>query len=195
MRLESDHPIQCRCGQFVGMLSAGARFTRAICYCRDCQAYASALGEQEGILDAFGGTGIVASLQQWVRVTGGVERLACLSLSDRGLLRWYADCCNTPIANTPRDPKLSYVGIVHNCLSRGARPVDDVFGPSAIAINVGSAKAAVPSSGIRTLTASVRIIGRVMRARMNGSWRQSPFFGSDSRPVVKPRVLAALARS
>ena len=88
------------------------------CYCRDCQAFAHALGNPGAILDKLGGTDIVATLQQYVTFTKGTEALACLSLSERGLLRWYANCCNTPIANTARNPKLSYVGLVHTCLAR-----------------------------------------------------------------------------
>ncbi len=162
---------------------------RAICYCRDCQAYAEALGEPEKILDTNGGTDVVASLQEHVRLTAGVDRLACLSLTERGLLRWYADCCGTPIGNTPRDPKLPYVGFVHSCLGRDARLLDATFGPPELVTNVDSARGAVASSGFRTLTATLRIIARLMRARLSGSWRHSPFFGSDLRPIVTPRVL------
>ena len=80
------------------------------CYCRDCQAYAHALGNAGAILDDLGGTDIVASLQQHVMLSQGTDALACLSLSDKGLLRWYASCCNTPIANTARNHKLSERG-------------------------------------------------------------------------------------
>jgi hypothetical protein len=34
-----------------------------------------------------------------------------MRLSDKGLLRWYARCCNTPIANTPANYKASFAGI------------------------------------------------------------------------------------
>jgi hypothetical protein len=97
----------------LGVVSQTARTTRATCYCRDCQAYAHALGNPESVLDHIGGTDIVATLQQHVTLTRGAESLACLSLSERGILRWYAGCCNTPIANTARSPKMSYVGLVH----------------------------------------------------------------------------------
>ena len=189
MTLVKDHPIRCRCGQVQGVLSAGAPFTRAVCYCRDCQAYARALGDAGRTLDANGGTDIVATLHKFVRFTSGTERLACLSLTPRGLLRWYAACCDTPIANTPRDSRLSYAGLVHTGLSRETRSLDADFGLQMLAINAKSAQGTVPSSGIRTITATLRIMGRVMRARMDGSWRQSPFFDSELRPVANPRII------
>lgn len=190
MKLANDHRLQCRCGNLRGTLAAGAKFTRARCYCRDCQAYARALGEPQTVLDEKGGTDIVASLPRFVRFGSGNERLACLSLSERGLLRWYADCCRTPIANTPRDPKISYVGLVSACLG-DPRALDAVFGPPVLAINSESATGPVPTSGFRIATATARIIGRVMGARMSGAWRENPFFDSDLRPVSRPRVLDA----
>lgn len=190
MRLATEYPLRCACGRLKGTLAAGAKYMRAVCYCRDCQAYAEALGEPGKVLDANGGTDVVASLQAHVRFTDGAGQLACLSLTERGLLRWYAACCDTPIANTPRDPKISYVGIIHTALGRDARRLDSTFGPPRLATNVGTARGAVASSGIRTLTATLRIITRVVRARIDGSWRRSPFFDNDLRPVVKPRVSA-----
>lgn len=191
MKLARDHPIQCRCGKLRGTLAAGAKLTRAVCYCRDCQAYARALGEPRAILDANGGTDIVASLQEFVRFAEGKERIACLSLSKQGLLRWYSDCCDTPIANTPRHPKLPYVGLVHSCLGGDPRELDALFGPPVLAINTDSATGPVPASGFRTLTATVRIIGRLLGARITGSWRASPFFDRDLRPISVPHVLVA----
>jgi len=189
MKLATHYPLECACGRLKGTLAAGAKYMRAVCYCRDCQAYAESLGEPGKVLDANGGTDVVASLQAYVRFTDGIGQLACLSLTGRGLLRWYASCCNTPIANTPRDPRISYVGIIHTALGRDEGRLDATFGPPRLATNVDSARDAVASNHIRTLTATLRIIARVAQARLNGSWRRSPFFGSELRPLVNPRVL------
>jgi hypothetical protein len=51
-----------------------------------------------------------------------------MSLGPKGLLRWYADSCRTPIGNTPRNPKLSYVGLVHGCLVGTPAEMDAVGG-------------------------------------------------------------------
>jgi Family of unknown function (DUF6151) len=195
MKLSANHTIQCRCGQLKGTLAAGSDYTRAVCYCRDCQAYAEALGDAAGTLDAQGGTDIVASLQRQVRFTDGIDKLACLSLTERGLLRWYASCCNTPIGNTPRDPKLSYVGLVHTALGRDARSLDSTVGPPRLSTNVDKARGTVSSSssGLRTLTETLRIIARLMRARFSGAWRQTPFFDAELRPIASPRVLRSSA--
>ncbi len=64
----------------------------------------------------MGGTDVVATLPRHVRFTQGIEALACMSLSETGMLRWYARCCNTAIGNTPRNFKVSHVGLIHICL-------------------------------------------------------------------------------
>src|ERR1700741_1590175 len=158
MKLAHNHPIQCRCAQVRGELRAGAIFTRAVCYCLDCQAYADVLGDPDRVLDTNGGTDIVASLQQYVRFSAGSERLGCLSLRARGMLRWYASCCNTPIANTARDPRLSYMGIVSSCLGRDAGSLDAAFGPPTVTYNAESATGDVPPDGWRTPAATLRIM-------------------------------------
>ena len=165
--------------------------TRAACYCRDCQAYAHALGNPGQVLDAQGGTDIVATLQQHLRFTEGIETLACLSLTEKGLLRWHASCCNTPIGNTARDPKLSYLGLVHSCLGPNPAALDADFGPSHIAISTQHAKGPVKASRLAFLSGTARIIGTVLWARLTGGWKRSPLFRHpDAQPVVPPRVLS-----
>jgi hypothetical protein len=186
VRLAQCHPISCRCGQLRGAVAVGAKVTRAVCYCRDCQAFAASLGEPAGMLDSKGGTDVVATLPRYVFFMAGAERLACLSLTDRGLLRWYASCCRSPIGNTPRNPRISYVGLVHSCLGRDPRSLDAAFGTPDFFTFAQHAKGPVRSSGLRMATATVRIAGRLLGARLDGSWRQSPFFDSDLKPVSTP---------
>ena len=186
MRLAEAHAIQCRCGQLHGTIAAGAKFTRAVCYCRDCQAFAAALGAPAGMLDAKGGTDVVATLPRYVSFTAGARRLACLSHSDRGLLRWYASCCRSPIGNTPRNPRISYVGLVHSSLGRDPRDLDDAFGPPELFTFGEHAKEPVPSSGLRTAAATIQIAFRLLGTQLDGSWRRTPFFDRDLKPVANP---------
>jgi hypothetical protein len=191
----TDHPLQCRCGRLAGVVAQAAKVTRATRYCRDCQAYAHALGNPKAILDRIGGTDIVATLQQHIGLTRGTESLACLSLSERGLLRWYAGCCNTPIANTTRNRKLSYVGLVHTCLGPSQHSLDAAFGPTSMPVNTKHAKAPVATNALSALTSIASIFASVARARLNGTYKQSPFFVAPlGKPLVAPRVLSAAER-
>ena len=74
-----------------------ASANQVVCYCKDCQMYALFLGRESDILDEHGGTHVLQLLPKNVAFTQGTEALACVRLSENGLLRWYASCCKTPI--------------------------------------------------------------------------------------------------
>lgn len=186
--------FHCRCGTLRGEIEPRDVYARATCYCRDCQAFARAL-DREDALDPGGGTDIVAMLPAGVRMTAGIDQLACLSLSPKGLLRWYARCCDTPLANTPRDPKLAYAGILAHCVEGDADALATAFGPSRIALNVKSARRQVPPTPLRTFAGVIRIMRGVLLARLRGRHRDNPFFSGDPpRPIVEPRVLTLAER-
>ena len=52
--------LACRCGTISGRAIKvyPHHGTRVVCYCKDCQAFAQALGGAETTLDAYGGTDI-----------------------------------------------------------------------------------------------------------------------------------------
>ena len=82
-------PFSCRCGQVRGEVGTDRTYVRATCYCKDCRAYAQWLGGP-GLLDDAGGVDVVAMAPSRVRFTAGEEQVACMSLSGRGIYRWYA---------------------------------------------------------------------------------------------------------
>ena len=108
-------PLRCACGSVQGEVDLDRAWTRVSCYCRDCQAFARFLG-RPGLMDAAGGSDIAAMAPDAVRFTAGLEHLACMSLGPNGLLRWYAHCCRTPLANLTRNPKFFYCGLATACL-------------------------------------------------------------------------------
>lgn len=190
-----SHPIRCRCGTLTGYVSHPGRARRGVCYCRDCQTYANFLNRKGGILDDMGGTDVVATLQKHVSLTRGIEALACVSLTRNGLLRWYAGCCDTPIGNTTRDFRLSYIGLVHTCLHDASGSMDSVFGPVRMRVNTKSAKGRVQPTPFGTLAAVLGLSSSLIRARLDGSYRRTPFFDPvQGAPVVSPRILTASER-
>jgi hypothetical protein len=165
-----------------------------VCYCRDCQAFARFLGTQ-GITDPDGGTEVVASLPKHVHLTSGLEALACLSLSEHGLLRWYASCCNTPIGNTPRNRKLPYAGLVHSCLEGAASSIAATFGTRRVAVNTQSAKNDVQSTPVASTFAVVGLMASAILDRLGGAYRNNPFFAADTgAPIRNIHVLSSAER-
>ena len=189
-----NHPLRCRCGSLQGYVVPSAAATRAICYCKDCQAYARFLGVP-GVVDSRGGTEVVASLPKHLHFTAGEQELACMSLSPRGLLRWYAKCCNTPIGNTPRNYKVSYVGLVHSCLETRSPPLNASFGPLRVAVNTRSALGKVRTTPVGTLIGVLRLMKSLLSARLSGAYKDNPFFlASSGIPIRQPHVLSEAER-
>lgn len=181
--------LRCRCGAVRGEMETARAYTRATCYCKDCRAFANFLAVP-GVLDASGGTDVIPIAPAAVRFTAGTEHVACMSLSPKGLLRWYADCCRTPLANTPREPKLPYVGMVTSCFDAAPQAVDAAFGPrDRIVLNTGSATAPVRATPLGFVTGGLHILAGIIGARLRRE-RGSPFFDANGRPLREPEVIS-----
>lgn len=190
-----NHPLRCRCGTLRGYVSHPEKVSRGVCYCKDCQAFAHFLGKTDDILDEMGGTDVIATLPKYLSFTQGFKTLACMSLTDAGMLRWYASCCNTPIGNTPRDFKTSHVGLIHTCLEDPSRSLESSFGPVRMRVNTKHAKGKPESMPISTVASILRFMGSLIRARLDGSYKSTPFFTPDrGTPVVPPKVLTSAER-
>jgi hypothetical protein len=192
-------PLRCRCGTVRGEMDTARAYARATCYCKDCRAFGTYLGVP-GVTDASGGVDIVAVAPAAVHFTAGREQVVCMSLSPKGLLRWYAACCRTPLANTPRDAKLPYAGMVSACFDATPAAVDAALGPrDRIMLNTQSATAPVRSTPFALALGGLRILAGVLGVKLRRE-RSSPFFEPDGRPLREPEVIsreqrAALERS
>jgi hypothetical protein len=185
------HPLQCLCGTIKGFVDEPQRANRAVCYCRDCQAFAHFLGKSDEILDELGGSEVIQVLPKNVTFTQGTEALACMRLTGKGLLRWYAGCCNTPIGNTLDNFKISFIGLVHTCLETPGRSLDDSFGPVRVWVNTKGAKGNPKPKTVGIGTTILWFLANVAKARIDGSYKQTPLFLVDKgTPIVSPRVLS-----
>lgn len=183
-----DHAVQCQCGHLQGQLSDTERCTRVRCYCRDCQAFAEFLGKSGEILDAQGGSDVVVSHPRQLRFTAGQDALVCMSLSDTGMLRWYASCCNSPIGNTARDPKGAFVGLISSFVARSEQELRAACGPVRMVSFPKQARGPVASTGWRAVRPMLGFIGQMLATRLSGSYRHSPFFDASGKPLAAPKV-------
>ena len=185
------HSIVCNCGKLKGQLKRTKDFNRCVCYCADCQAFARYLKREDEILDRIGGTSIIQTIPENVTFSQGMENLACIRLTDTGMLRWYAACCNTPIGNTFPNPKISFVGLIHNCLSSDRDSLDNVFGSVCMHLYTEDALGENKPKPKRLFSGTLRIVAMIIKARLNGSYKNNPFFSESSDvPVVIPKVLS-----
>jgi Family of unknown function (DUF6151) len=188
----TSHPLRCQCGTIQGAVANPENGNHCVCYCRDCQAFAHFLGKADAVLDQRGGSEIIQVPPKNLTFSQGFEALACMRLTEKGLLRWYAACCNTPIGNTLMTPKISFVGLVHNCLDSPGQSLDHSFGAVRARVNTKGAKGD-PKPEVGGQGAVIWwFITRVLKARLNGDYKRNPLFNPDTgKPVVTPRVLSA----
>ncbi|TDP78157.1 hypothetical protein EV672_1301 [Aquabacterium commune] len=142
-------PLRCQCGAVRGQVDLAQAYGRAVCYCKHCQAFARLLNQERAVLNRRGGTEIIATLPASIRFTAGLDQVACMSLTDKGPLRWYASCCQTPIGNTPKDARVAYVGVIRACLGSSPASIDQALGPVKIALNTKSARGGVSSFSVQ----------------------------------------------
>ena len=194
--MTNSHPLQCRCGTFRAEVAATPVSTRAVCYCRDCQAFARFLGPPPGMLDELGGTDIVAVRPRDVTFLSGIEQLACMSLSPHGTVRWFTACCRTPIGNTPRDRRVSHVGLIHTVLAVPGHDLGTSFGPVRMHVNRHGAHGIAPRTAPPAFAwALLRYGSGLAWSRISGRYRINPFFdASTGRPRSDPRVLSLAER-
>jgi hypothetical protein len=188
--------IRCSCGTLRGIArevspTAGIH---AVCYCDDCQAFAHFLGRPGEILDTQGGTEVFQMSAARLSIDAGGERVACMRLSPRGMCRWYASCCNTPLGNTLPKPTIPFVGLIGLAFMRPAADpmLANALGPiraRAFGKFARGGMATVPAGG--SLAAVVVRFGALaLKWRLRGDQRRSAFFVPGTAELIAvPRVL------
>lgn len=174
--------------------SSGFRF---VCYCGDCQAFARFLGRPD-VLDSAGGTDIFQMPPAHVKLTEGTDALRCVRLSVRTrVLRWYTDCCRTPIGNTADRLGFPIAAVIHTFMDHeaGGRSRDEVLGPRLCRIFERSAVGPLPEDAPPppSLRAFARRGSKMLSWWVLGLARPSPFFDERTKaPRVAPRVIGAV---
>jgi Family of unknown function (DUF6151) len=182
-----NHPLRCNCGKLTGTFNRTKDINRCVCYYADCQAFARFL-KRHDILDEIGGTSILQTLPKHVCFLAGTENLACIRLTENGPLRWYAACCNTPIGNSSPNFKLPFIGLIHNCLSADRASLDETFGAIRMRVGTQDAIGENKPKSIGFLSGTLRVMVMVFRSRLDGSYKQTPFFIPETGvPIVTPR--------
>ena len=157
--------------------------TRCVCYCRDCQAFLAHL-ERSDIADAAGGTDLFQTMPDRVQVVKGADHLAALRLSDKGPIRWYADCCDTPICNTGASRTVPLASFLVDFFDR-----PEATGPIVARVNRKGARGQIEGDAGNVKRFIARFLGGAALALLTGRYRRTPFFDGSGRPVAEPKRL------
>jgi hypothetical protein len=118
----------------------------------------------------------------------GAGALRSFRLTARGALRWYAACCDAPLACTPLKPRLVHVGLDAERIAPGTD-----LGRVEVETFLPDGRGGIRHKGAGPMVA--RMAARMLAANLSGTWRETPFFDAGGAPVAPPRILSAEARA
>lgn len=188
--------LGCRCGEVKGRLAnpSPRSVSRVVCYCDDCQAFAHQLGRAD-LLDPYGGSDTVQVAPAALSYISGQQQIAGLRLTPKGLYRWYARCCNSPLGNMV-GPALPFIGVLAQAFAQGGQQPDALFGRPIGAIMAKYAIGDPPSASKGFgLPLMLHVVSKVIGWRLGGRTWPHPFFERASRAPRYPiTVLSAKER-
>ena len=196
----TDLAIACACGTVRGAVRdlSPDRGNHLVCYCDDCQAFALFLGDGLDHTDAHGGTEILQTSPARVSIEAGDDHLACMRLQPNGLLRWYADCCRSPIGNTQASGRVPFVGLFCSAFRPRSSEAETALGPIRARVNARFAqgdRSGLDASEGWSLPMIIRFARIVWGAWLRGDARRSPFFDPETgKARATPTVLTDAER-
>jgi len=93
-----------------------------VCYCTCCQDMHTFLGK-ENLMDAEGGLHFRMTAPGDVKFTKGVSKIKSMKLAEKtGTVRWYTDCCKSPIGCTVSELPPTMIDLSRSFIAQKADP-------------------------------------------------------------------------
>lgn len=183
-----DLNFACTCNTLRGTLIGAGPLSgnHAVCYCHDCRTAEVFAGQPDPAPEPVG---IFQTTPDKIRIDAGADQMAVFSFSDKGLLRWHAQCCGALLFNTLRNPKIAFVGV------RTIRLEDETpLGPILTRGFIRKPNGKRGHQGLRHLV--INMASNAIAARLTGKWKYTPFFDTASgEPVRQIRVVTEAQRA
>ncbi|NVB39299.1 hypothetical protein G6O69_15760 [Pseudenhygromyxa sp. WMMC2535] len=158
--------------------------------CDDCQTYMRWL-DRQAFLDASGGTEVVQLYPDQVTLDEGREHLRCARLSPKGLMRWYAGCCKTPVVNGLDKPRVPFLGVHGAFIALEGDAREDALGPIRARVMGRFGQRPLPPGSYERAPFGllVRVAGQLARGYFGGRHQPSPVYDARGESLVAPAVL------
>jgi hypothetical protein len=198
-----DLPIKCKCSKVQGVIKQvnAKNGNHLTCMCIDCQTFAHHLGVEDRVLDENGGTEIFQTSPSKIEFLEGKEFVKCLRLSPTGTSRWYAECCNTPLANTIALEK-DFAGVILDSIDFEKIDKFQALGPIKYKVMGKYGKGELPkgtSLGFPKFLV-LKMIFKLTLGKLLKSYLPNPFFNEEtgehrSTPTILPKEQRAKIKS
>jgi len=148
------------------------------------------MGRAEHILDANGGTDVFQMSPRRLELTAGTEHVACMRVTEKGALRFYAACCKTPIAHTLPSAAVPFMAINHACVRWDGvdAPRHEVIGPVRARINGAFTREEATRLGA-TRWALLKMLGHYVPLFLwwfvRGDAKHSPLFDAKTGRAIR----------
>lgn len=184
--------LGCTCGQIQGLANnvSPKKGNHLVCYCDDCQAFAHQLNQASSTLNNYGGTEIYQLPPSQISIRTSADQLACLRLTTKGLFRWYAGCCNTPIGNTV-SARIPLIGLIHTFIQEDQ--LDEKIGPVLGSVHKKFAVKPIPDTLLGPASQAQlvrRVMGKLLIWKLTRQSRPNPFFDPQGIPASPPTIVA-----
>lgn len=168
-------PFACACGQVKGQVrDTDASGLHIECCCASCRAAANICDPAR---DWKAPVPLFLSYSDKYDIQG-TELLEPFAFGPRNIIRWRTTCCGTRMFSTQPSAKSAFASLALETLSADADP-----GPV-------KARAFVPKSngkaGHENPFAFVGVVVQVLKRRITGKWRETPFFDTETLKTIAP---------
>ncbi len=189
--MPSSVDLKCLCGSVKGSLDIVPKsYFHVHCLCCDCQRFASNLKNEANILDAHGGTELLQTYPAFMKITEGFDKIECMQFGEKGLYRWYASCCNMPLANTMRSPSTPFIGVPVKLMQfADEQEKNKIIGPVLMKAFGKYAIGEMPKDAHPKFPMSYipKIVGFMIKGIITRKNKPSPFFTHDGKPIATPK--------
>ena len=193
-----EQALKCHCGTVQGRitLKRASVGNRVVCHCRSCQKFANYLFEQNPVfassLDENGGTDIFQVPVNRLKITEGIDSIACLRLSEKGLYRWYTNCCKTPIGNT-MGAAMPFIGVVHSFMQMANYEDNDIhLGSVTVYCQTQHALQEVnstPNHPAFSIPLTMGLMTKILSWKIRRFNKPSVFFNDEGEPLAEAKIL------
>lgn len=186
--------LSCQCGEVTGHIKnvSPKLGNRLICYCGDCRTFAHELNQDKELTPCGGSRIFQVPLNHFV-IDTGLDKVACLRLSEKGVYRWYTTCCNTMVGNTLKPETIPFIGVLESFFADGEN-TDQKIGAALGGVNVKSAlsdpsQELVGKQGEGRI--QIRCLTKLFGWKLTGKGKPNVLFddGPKSKAIVKPKIL------
>ncbi|MGI3184368.1 DUF6151 family protein [Nioella aestuarii] len=180
MTAGADISFACRCGAVTGTLHdvRPSEGTHVVCHCNACARSLALSGLTE---EATDGVDLWQTTPDRIDIATGIDHLAPVRLTPKGIFRWTAQCCDTPMFNTFASPGIPFTGVLTRNLSDPA-PLGPVIAHGFVTGPDGKQR---HQNGHRVIW---RMLKRTVAAKLVGRGKQTPFFKADGSPIAPDKL-------